>query len=56
MPKRKYHRNPNANPPGRPPSAVAELAKREGITRQAAWYRLNRATGRPRGRPRKSVP
>ena len=32
---------------------VAELAEREGISRQAAWYRIHRATGKPNGRPRK---
>ena len=31
---------------------VGELAAREGISRQAAWYRLRKATGNPRGRPR----
>jgi len=41
------------NKGGRPRGEVGELALREGITRQAAWYRLRRATGRPKGRPRK---
>jgi hypothetical protein len=54
MRKRKYTRHRGSNAPGRPPSDVAELAEREGISRQAAWYRLRRATGRPAGRPRKS--
>jgi len=33
---------------------VAELAEREGISRQAAWWRLRKSTGKPRGRPRKT--
>jgi hypothetical protein len=53
MRKRKYTRHRNSNAPGRLPSDVAELADCEGIWRQAAWYRLRRATGRPAGRPRK---
>lgn len=35
---------------GRPKSDVAELALREGISRQAAWYRLRKSKG---GKPRK---
>jgi len=38
---------------GRPPGDVDALAKREGISRQAAWYRLRRSTGKPPGRPHK---
>ena len=38
-------------PLGRPRSEVSKLAEREGISRQAAWFRLRRATGKPRGRP-----
>ena len=34
---------------GPPLSDVGHLAKREGISRQAAWYRLRRATGKPVG-------
>jgi hypothetical protein len=37
--------------PGRPPGEVGKLAKREGITRQAAWFRLRKASGKPAGRP-----
>lgn len=33
---------------------ASKLAEREGITRQAAWWRLNRSTGKPKGRPRKT--
>ena len=50
--KRKDVRNPNSRPPGRPRTEVSELAEREGISRQAAWWRLRKSTGRPRGRPR----
>jgi len=39
---------------GRPKGKVSELAEREGISRQAAWWRLHRSTGRPKGRPRKA--
>lgn len=41
--------------PGKPRDPrIQALMDREGISRQAAWYRLHRATGRPIGRPRKS--
>lgn len=32
---------------------IRAIMEAEGISRQAAWYRLRRATGRPVGRPRK---
>ena len=51
---RKYTVNP-ARPPGRKSGDVAALAKAEGISRQAAWYRLRKATGKPRGRPKKEA-
>lgn len=35
--------------------AIRALMESEGISRQAAWYRLRRATGRPSGRPRKKA-
>lgn len=35
--------------------AIRALMESEGISRQAAWYRLRRATGRPAGRPRKKA-
>jgi hypothetical protein len=42
--------------PGKPRNPrIQALMDREGITRQAAWYRIHRATGRPAGRPRKSA-
>lgn len=41
--------------PGKPRDPrIQSLMDREGISRQAAWYRLHRATGRPPGRPRKA--
>lgn len=52
---RAYKRHKGANPPGRPPGEVAALAEREGISRQLAWYRLNKRTGKPPGRPKKKV-
>jgi|ERR1051326_8427866 len=36
---------------GRKPGEVGKLAEREGISRQAAWFRLRRASGKPPGRP-----
>jgi hypothetical protein len=39
---------------GRPITEVGKLAKKEGISRSAAWWRLNRGQGYPkRGRPKK---
>lgn len=32
---------------------IRAIMESEGISRQAAWYRLRRATGRPPGRPAK---
>lgn len=32
---------------------IRALMEREGLSRQAAWYRLRKATGRRPGRPRK---
>ena len=41
---------------GKPPDPeIRALMLSEGISRQAAWYRLRRATGRPTGRPRKNA-
>lgn len=41
--------------PGKPRDPrIQALMDGEGITRQAAWYRIHRATGRPPGRPRKT--
>lgn len=43
--------------PGKPRDPrIRALMDREGISRQAAWYRIHRATGRPPGRPRKADP
>src|SRR5579885_122862 len=60
--KRKYTRRHGAKPPGRPKgkyqgtfvTEVGELALREGISRQAAWYRLRLANCKPSCRPRKA--
>jgi hypothetical protein len=42
--------------PGKPGDPrIQALMDREGISRQAAWYRIHRATGRPPGRPRKDA-
>lgn len=44
----------NSRNPHRP-NDVQALAIKEGISRQCAWNRLRRNTGRPTGRPRKSA-
>lgn len=40
----------NGKKGGRPRSEVAALADREGISRQAAWYRLRKASKRKTNR------
>lgn len=50
MTKRAYACHEGSKPRGRSRSEIYELAVRVGISRQAAWWRLRRSTGRPRGR------
>jgi hypothetical protein len=51
MRKRVYERHEGSSPPGRRPTEVSEVARRDGISRQAAWWRLRRASGKRRGCP-----